>query len=64
MAGRKERLAGKAMEWEGKVTGDPIRENEGKALTNYGKLKGKLEETKASLTDRSRGRSRKPFGHE
>jgi hypothetical protein len=39
MAGEKERIAGKAMQWEGKATGDPIRETEGKALSAFGRMK-------------------------
>jgi hypothetical protein len=39
MAGRKERIAGKAMQWEGRATGDPIRETEGKALSVFGRMK-------------------------
>ena len=39
-AGRKERVAGKVMQWEGEATGDPVRKTEGKALTAYGRLKG------------------------
>ena len=39
-AGRKERVAGKVMQWEGEATGDPLRKAEGKALAAYGRLKG------------------------
>jgi uncharacterized protein YjbJ (UPF0337 family) len=41
MAGMKERIAGKVMQWEGKATGDPIRQAEGKALSTFGRLKDK-----------------------
>ena len=39
-AGRRERVAGKVMQWEGEATGDPVRKTEGKALAAYGRLKG------------------------
>jgi hypothetical protein len=39
--GLKERMAGAFMQWEGKVTGDPIRKTEGKALSGLGRLKGR-----------------------
>lgn len=39
MAGTKDNLAGKAMQAEGKATGDPIREAEGKAVSTRGELK-------------------------
>ena len=39
MAGMKERLAGRFMQWEGKATGDPIRRAEGKLLVAFGRLK-------------------------
>ena len=42
MAGIKERLAGRFMQWEGKATGDPIRTTEGKALSALGRLKRAL----------------------
>jgi uncharacterized protein YjbJ (UPF0337 family) len=41
MAGMKERIAGKAMHWEGKATGDPVRQAEGKSLSTFGRLKDK-----------------------
>ena len=41
MAGTKDKLAGKAMQAEGKATGDPIREAEGKAVSMRGELKDK-----------------------
>ena len=42
MAGTKDKLAGKAMEAEGKATGDPIRQAEGKALSTRGELKDRV----------------------
>lgn len=53
MAGTKERMAGKAMEWEGKATGDPVREMEGKALSNVGRLKGKTQKAKDTVRGKS-----------
>ena len=47
MAGTKEKLAGKAMQWEGKATGDPIRETEGKALSAFGRMKDRKAVTVA-----------------
>ena len=51
MAGTKERLAGRFMQWEGKATGDPIRTTEGKALSAFGRLKRTL----SKLGPRPRG---------
>ena len=42
MAGMKEWLAGRFMQWEGKATGDPIRTTEGEALSVFGRLKRAL----------------------
>jgi uncharacterized protein YjbJ (UPF0337 family) len=39
MAGMKERMAGRFMQWEGKATGDPIRRTEGKLIEAFGRLK-------------------------
>jgi uncharacterized protein YjbJ (UPF0337 family) len=39
MTGMKERMAGRFMQWEGKVTGDPIRRTEGRLVAAYGRLK-------------------------
>ena len=39
MAGTKDKLTGKAMQAEGKATGDPIRQAEGKAVPMRGELK-------------------------
>jgi|GraSoiStandDraft_4_1057263.scaffolds.fasta_scaffold3498651_2 hypothetical protein len=47
MAGTKEKLAGKAMQWEGKATGDPIRETEGRALSTFGRMKDRKAVTVA-----------------
>jgi uncharacterized protein YjbJ (UPF0337 family) len=55
MAGLKERLAGRYMEWEGKATGDPTRRTEGKLVAAFGRLKqavGKIRRRRAT-----RGRS-------
>ena len=41
MAGTKDKLSGKAMQAEGKATGDPIRQAEGKAVEMRGDLKDK-----------------------
>jgi uncharacterized protein YjbJ (UPF0337 family) len=42
MAGTKDKLVGKAMQAEGKATGDPVRQAEGKALSMRGELKDRL----------------------
>ena len=42
MAGTKDKLTGKAMQAEGKATGDPIRQAEGKAVSMRGELKDKV----------------------
>ena len=39
MAGMKERMAGKVMQWEGQATGDPVRRAEGKLVAVLGRLK-------------------------
>jgi len=39
MAGLKERMAGRFMQWEGKATGDPIRRTEGRLVEAFGRLK-------------------------
>ena len=58
MAGRKERLAGRFMQWEGKATGDPIRTTEGKMLAGFGRLKRML----SKLGLRRRGTRRPKLG--
>jgi uncharacterized protein YjbJ (UPF0337 family) len=39
ISGMKERMAGRFMQWEGKLTGDPIRRTEGRLVAAYGRLK-------------------------
>ena len=39
MAGTKDKLTGKAMQAEGKATGDPIRQAEGKAIDHVGQVR-------------------------
>jgi uncharacterized protein YjbJ (UPF0337 family) len=56
MAGTKEKMQGKAMEWEGKATGDPIRQAEGKSLSAYGRLKDGAARIRNRLTDAARKR--------
>jgi uncharacterized protein YjbJ (UPF0337 family) len=46
MAGTKDKLAGKAMQAEGKATGDPIREAEGKVVSLRGELKDRASKAK------------------
>jgi uncharacterized protein YjbJ (UPF0337 family) len=46
MAGTKDKLAGKAMQAEGKATGDPVRQAEGKAVEMRGELKDKASNLK------------------
>ena len=51
MAGMKERMAGKVMQWEGNATGDPVRRAEGKLVAAFGRLKqaaGKLRRPRRS----------------
>jgi uncharacterized protein YjbJ (UPF0337 family) len=51
MSGMKERMAGRFMQWEGKVTGDPIRRTEGRLVAAYGRLKqaiGNVQRRRAS----------------
>jgi len=64
MAGMKERLAGRVMQWEGKAMGDPIRRTEGKLLAAYGRLKQAIRNARrrrtvprrpAAPTDQNRG---------
>jgi uncharacterized protein YjbJ (UPF0337 family) len=69
MAGLKERLAGRYMEWEGKATGDPIRRTEGKLVVAFGRLKqavGKIRRRRATRGWGAGGtqpESRRPTGH-
>jgi len=46
MAGTKDKLAGKVMQAEGKATGDPIRQAEGKAVSMRGELKDRASKLK------------------
>jgi uncharacterized protein YjbJ (UPF0337 family) len=55
MAGRKEKVQGKAMEMEGKATGDKIRETEGKAVYKVGEAKSGA----ARVADKLEGSGRK-----
>lgn len=51
MVGVKERMAGRFMQWEGKVTGDPVRRTEGKLIAAYGRFKqaiGKVRRRRAA----------------
>lgn len=48
-SGFKDELFGKAKEVEGKLTGDKLREVEGKAQQAKGKLKGKTRKAKDKL---------------
>ncbi|WP_262316592.1 CsbD family protein [Lacticaseibacillus parakribbianus] len=47
----KDQVTGKAKEVEGKVTGDKLRESQGKAESLGGKLKGKVADAKDKLED-------------
>ena len=64
MAGMKERMAGRFMQWEGKATGDPIRRTEGKLVEAFGRLKQAIGNARrrrtvprrpAAPTDQNRG---------
>ena len=46
MAGTKDKLAGKAMQAEGKATGDPVRRAEGKMVSMRGETKDKASQLK------------------
>jgi uncharacterized protein YjbJ (UPF0337 family) len=51
MAGIKERMAGRFMQWEGQATGDPIRRMEGRLVQAFGRLKravGKIRQRRAA----------------
>ena len=57
MAGIKERMAGRFMQWEGKVTGDPIRRTEGRIVAAFGRLKqsiGNVRRRRASRVSSQR----------
>ena len=57
MAGTKDKLAGKAMQAEGKATGDPIRQTEGKAVEMRGELKDKASKLKPGKVGKGSGKS-------
>ncbi len=52
MAGMKERMAGRFMQWEGKATGDPIRRTEGKLVETFGRLKRAIDKARGRRTSR------------
>jgi hypothetical protein len=52
MAGMKERMAGRFMQWEGKVTGDPIRRTEGRLVTAFGRLKQAVDTVRRRRSSR------------
>ena len=58
MAGLGDRISGKAKEVEGKVTGDEVRESQGKAQ----QTKGDFEEKAQGLKDRVQGAAREMTG--
>ena len=49
MAGRKEKMQGKAMELQGEATGDPIRQAEGKAVSTVGQAKDSSAHARENL---------------
>jgi uncharacterized protein YjbJ (UPF0337 family) len=51
VAGQKDRIAGKAKELQGKLTGDADKESEGKAQNAEGKLEKRAED----VIDRTKG---------
>lgn len=57
MAGTKDKLTGKAMEAEGKATGDPIRQAEGKAVSMRGELKDQASKLKSKTSGKRTGKS-------
>ena len=57
MAGTKDKLTGKAMQVEGKATGDPIRQAQGKAVSTRGELKDKASKLKPSKLGKGPGKS-------
>ena len=48
MAGTKDKLVGKAMQAEGKATGDPVRQTQGKVVSMRGEVKDKASKVKLS----------------
>lgn len=69
MAGMKERMAGQFMQWEGKVTGDPVRRMEGRLIEVYGRLKKAVGKVRRRRNSRTSGataptnRAATPRGH-
>lgn len=57
MAGTKDKLTGKAMQAEGKATGDPVRQAEGKAVSARGELKDQASKLKPKKLAKGRDRS-------
>ena len=57
MAGLKERLAGRFMQWEGKATGDPIRRAEGRFVVAFGRIKQAIGNVRRRRAARARGRA-------
>lgn len=55
MAGMKERMAGRFMQWEGKVTGDPVRRTEGRLVAAYGRLKQAVSKVRRRRNSRRGG---------
>lgn len=47
--GIKDKIVGKLKEVEGKITGDKVREAEGKLQKGKGKVKNKIDETKEKM---------------
>jgi uncharacterized protein YjbJ (UPF0337 family) len=46
----KDKVTGKLKETEGKVTGDEVRESQGKTEKNWGKAKDKARDVKDKVT--------------
>lgn len=51
--GLKDKVVGKAKEVEGKITGDKLREFEGKTQVTKGKVKAKIHATKKKLNKKN-----------
>ena len=49
---QKDKLAGKAKEAEGKLTGDEVREGQGKAQQTWGDAKEKVDDAADEVRDR------------
>ena len=54
MAGIRERMAGQFMQWEGKVTGDPVRRTEGKLVAAFGRFKQAVSRVRRRRASRRR----------